>query len=175
MKKLFFIIPATILIACSTDSDEIKKEIEQETENGQPEINLQSLAIDEHSEAGSSVGTISATDSDNDELTFTINSESGLEIDEESGEITIGNNLVLDFEASQSLPFTISVFDGKTIVDQAFELTINDINEFDLLSDAQKELIAYYQYLTLWQAPTNSALDNSSRWMEPMWSSIHRS
>lgn len=164
MNKSFFIVPALILIACSNDSDEIN----QETENSQPTITQQSFAIDEHSEAGSSVGTVSATDADNDELTFTINSESGLEINEETGEITLGNTLVLDYEASQNLPFTVSVFDGKSIVEQAFELTINNIDEYELLSDAQKETIAYYQYLTLWQAPTNSALNNTSRWIQPM-------
>lgn len=168
MKKLFFLIPATIVLSCSSDSDEIKKEIQDETQNNNPTITVQSFAVDEHSEAGTSLGSVSAADSDNDELTFTIDSESGLEINEESGEITLGNNLVLDYEANQTLPFTVSVFDGKVIVDQAFELTINDINEFELLSDEQKETIAYYQYLTLWQAPTNSSLDNSSRWMEPM-------
>lgn len=164
MNKSFFIVPALILASCSSDSDEIK----QETENSQPSITQQSFAIDEHSQAGSSIGTVSATDADNDELTFTINSESGLEINEANGEITLGNTLVLDYEASESLPFTVSVFDGKSIVEQAFELTINNIDEYELLSDTQKGTIAYYQYLTLWQAPTNSALSNTSRWMQPM-------
>ena len=141
MKKLFFLIPVAILLSCSSDSDEIKEEIEQETENSKPTISAQSFTIDEHSEAGAAIGTVSATDSDNDELTFTIDSESGLEINETSGEITIGNTLVLDFEANQSLSFTVSVFDGKAIVDQAFELTINDINEFDLAAD--------YKHLTI--------------------------
>lgn len=164
MKKLFFLVPATILLACSTDSDEIQQEIE----NNQPNINFQAISIDEHSEPGAVIGTITVSDSDIDDLTFTINSESGLAIDEESGEITLGNNLVLDYEVNQSIPFTVSVFDGKTIVEQAFELFINDINEYELLSEEQKETIAYFQYLTLWKAPTNSSLDNSSRWNQPM-------
>lgn len=168
MKKLFFVIPSIFLFACGSDSDEVKKDIEQETANKVPIINVQSLSIDEHAAAGTIVGTIAASDADNDELTFTINSESGLEINEASGEISIGPNLILDFEADQSLPFTVSVFDGKVIVDQNLELSINNINEYDLLSEIQKETIAYYQYLTLWQAPTNSPLENSSRWLVPM-------
>lgn len=174
MRKLYFAIPLSLLFACSTDSDEIKDEVEQEQEqeqettNNLPSISVQSLAINEHSEEGSVIGTISAADADNDELTFTIDPDSGLEIDEETGELTIGANLVLDYEAAQSLPFTVSVFDGNAIVDQEFELTINDVDEYELLSETQKETIAYYQYLTLWQAPTNSPLENSSRWMEPM-------
>ncbi len=168
MKKFFFVIPLSMLFACSTDSDEIKEEVQKEVDNNQPTINVQSLAIDEHSEGGSSVGTITAADSDNDELTFTIDSESGLEIDENSGEITLGASLILDYEVNQILPFTVSVFDGKAIVEQDFELTINDIDEYELLTTEQKEIISYYQYLTLWQAPTNSPLENSSRWMAPM-------
>ena len=164
MRKLFFLIPATLIFSCSSDSDEIQ----EETQNSQPVIAAQSFTIDEHSEAGASVGRISASDADNDELTFTINNESGLVINEQNGEITLGNNLLLDFEANQTLSFTVSVFDGNAIVEQDFELEINDISEFDLLSDAQKETIAYYQFLALWQSPTNSPLNNATRWMEPM-------
>ena len=164
MKKLFFLVPVTILLACSTDFDEIQQEIE----NNQPNINFQALSIDEHTRPGAVIGTITASDSVIDDLTFTINSESGLTIDEESGELTLGNNLVLDYVVNQSIPFTVSVFDGKTIVAQAFELFINDINEYAQLSEEQKETIAYFQYLTLWKAPTNSPLDNSSRWNQPM-------
>lgn len=164
MNKSFFIVPILILAACSKDSNEIIPN----SENNQPTIAQQSFAIDEHSQAGSSIGTVSATDADNDALTFTIDSESGLIIDETSGEITLGTNLELDFEENQSLPFTVSVFDGKSIVEQAFELTINNIDEYELLTEEQKETIAYYQYLTLWEAPTNSPLSHTSRWIQPM-------
>lgn len=164
MRKAFLIIPLLILISCSGDSDEIP----QGTDNNQPIISVQSFAIDEHAQAGSSIGTVTATDADNDVLTFAISDESGLEINEDSGEITLGNTLELDYEVNQSLSFTVSVFDGKSIVEQSFELTINNINEYELLSDEQRATIDYYQYLTLWEAPTNSPLSNSSRWMQPM-------
>lgn len=164
MKKMFVLVAAIMLLSCSTDSDEIKQEIE----NGLPQINIQTLSIDEHAAAGSSVGTITTSNFKTADLTFSINGESGLEIDEALGEITLGNTLILDYEVEQSLPFTVSVFDGNSIVTQAFELSINDINEFDLLSAAQRETIVYFQYLTLWQASTNNSLENSSRWNQPM-------
>ena len=176
MKKLFFILPLSMLLACSTDSDEIKDEVQQEQEleqkdetgNNLPSITLQTLAIDEHSEEGTVIGTIAASDADNDLLTYTIDSNSGLEINEETGELTLGSTIILDFEADQSLPFTVSVFDGTAIVDRDFILTINNIDEYELLSDEQKDFITYYQYLTLWQDPTSGTLENSSRWTAPM-------
>ena len=164
MKKLSLYILSLLIFACSSD----KEEGIDEFENTAPTLANLTFQVDEHSEAGTSIGTISAIDAEEDALTFTIDNASGLAINEESGEITIGNNLVLDFETNQTLPFTVSVFDGKTTSEKAFQLTINDINEVELLSDEQKEVIAYYQYLTLWQAPTNSPLTNASRWTEPM-------
>ncbi len=168
MKNLFYLILSTVLFSCSNDSNEIKVDLQNETENSLPIINETSFSIDEHSEAGTVIGTVSASDADNDELTFDIDNESGLVINEETGELTLGNNIFLDYEKNQNQPFTVSVFDGNTIIDQSFDLAINNIDEYELLSDIQKETISYYQYLTLWQAPTNSPLENSSRWMEPM-------
>ena len=168
MKKLFLILPLSLMLACSSDSDEIRDEEEQGTDNNLPSIMAQALSVNEHSEAGVIIGTISATDQDNDELSFTINADSGLEIDEETGELSVGATIVLDYEASQNLPFTVTVFDGSAIVDQNFELTINDVEEYELLSEAQKETIAYYQYLTLWESPTSGTLEKSTRWTEPI-------
>jgi hypothetical protein len=168
MKKLFFLIPASILLSCSTDSNEIKDDLQNETENSLPIINDIAFSIDEHSEAGTLIGTVSASDADNDELTFTIDNESGLVINEETGELSLGNNQLLDYEENEIIAFTVSVFDGKTIIDRSFELAINNIDEYELLSEIQKETISYYQYLTLWQAPTNNPLEKTSRWVEPM-------
>lgn len=155
-------------MSCSSDSDEIKTEIEQELTNNQPEIDNQDFQVNEHSAAGTSIGTVAATDKDSDKLTFTIDNESGLEINEETGEISLGNNLKLDFESSESLDFTVSVFDGKSIIDKDFTLNITDVDEFDLLTGSQKEIVAYFKYLALWQGPHNTEIDQIAKWGEPM-------
>ena len=165
MKKISFLISLLFLAACSKDTNSSP----EENGNSQPSITLKSYSIDEHAPAGTSIGTVSAADSDGDALTFTMESQSGLEINETTGEITLANGTILDFEEIQSIPFTVSVFDGKSIVVQSFELSINNIDEYALLSTEEKELITYFQYLTLWKAPTHGApLEFSSRWNEPI-------
>jgi len=168
MKKLVYLISAILIASCSSDSDEIKNEIQQEDENNQPQINDQAFQVNEHSAAGTSIGSVSATDIDGDELTFTIDNESGLEINEETGELSLGNNLTLDFESVESLAFTVSVFDGKSIVEKDFTLNISNVNEFDLLTEDQKQTVTYFKYLTLWQGPHNTEIDQISKWGEPM-------
>lgn len=168
MRKFILPILSILIWSCSSDSELFTEELIEDNSNKQPVINAQSLSVNEHAESGTSIGTIAATDGNNDELTFTINSESNLEINETTGEITIGENLVLDFESATSLMFTVSVSDGTATSEQEFELVINDIDEFELLNDSQKEIINYFNYLTLWQSPTHTALENSSRWVAPM-------
>ena len=85
-----------------------------------------------------------------------------------TGQITLGDTQILDFETATNLIFSVSVFDGKAIVEQDFELSISDIDEYNLLTEYQKEVIDYFQYLTLWQSPTHSALDRNSKWQTPM-------
>ena len=165
MRKLSFVISVLLLASCSKDSSGTP----EESGNSSPTITLKSYSIDEHAPAGTSIGTVSASDADGDTLTFTMESQSGLEINETTGEITLSNGTVLDFEELQRLPFTISVFDGNSIVEQSFELSINNIDEYALLTTEEQEFITYFQYLTLWKAPTHGApLEVSSRWNEPI-------
>lgn len=164
MKKVFIPFSLILLMACSSEKDEIIDELG----NNQPEIGEQTFQVNEHSAAGTSIGTVSVTDKNGDELTFTIDNESGLEIDEETGELSLGNTIILDFETAESLNFTVSVFDGQSIIDKDFTLNIANIDEFELLTDAQKETVAYFKYLALWQGPHNTPIDQTTKWGEPM-------
>lgn len=164
MKKVLLPLSFVLLVACSSEKDEML----EDSGNNQPEINDQVFQANEHSEAGTSIGTVSAADKDGDELTFTIDSESGLEINEETGELSLGNNLILDFESAESLDFTVSVFDGKSIIGKDFTLDITNINEYDLLTDTQKETVDYFQYLALWKGPHNTPIDQITKWGTPI-------
>ncbi|WP_036152042.1 cadherin domain-containing protein [Maribacter forsetii] len=168
MKKLVFPFIAILLFSCSKDSEVLTSEISEENKNSQPILNAQAFSIDEHAAINTIIGTVTATTSDNDSLTFSIDSESGIEINENNGELSVGANLILDFESQNIIPFTISVFDGASIVDQDYNLTVNDVNEYDLLNEDQMEIIDYFNHLTLWQSPTHTALNHNSRWQEPM-------
>ncbi len=168
MKKVLIVAHVFLVLSCSNDSDNIKKEVEEELENKSPLIANTTFTINEHAAPGTVIGTVAATDADNDPLTYSVNNESGLQINEQTGELSLGNALLLDFEAAQQINFTATVFDGLATVEKEFVLALDDIDEYTLLTEAQKETLAYFEYLTLWQAPTNSALTHSSRWVQPM-------
>jgi predicted Zn-dependent protease len=47
-------------------------------------------------------------------------------------------------------------------------IEIEDIDETSLLTEPQKELILYFQYLTLWKGPNNTPVAFNQRWEDPM-------
>lgn len=139
-----------------------------ETTNNAPVIEAKTFTVAEHSASGTLIGTVEAVDNDEDELTFTITSDFDLKINEETGEITSGPNLNLDFETLQGLTFTVSVFDGSTISEKDFSLDIQDIDEMTLLTEEQNELISYFKLLALWKGPSNTPVDFNQKWGSPM-------
>ncbi len=170
MKKIILPILYLVVIACSRDTlnelDDID-DIDNTTENSSPEFTIgQDFSIEEHSLSGASIGVISATDKDNDPLSYTIDSDFDLIIDETSGEITIGENTILDFEATPNITATISVFDGSVITDQTITITLENIDEYVSLTVEQKEFVDYFRYLALWEASNNLA--TIQKWGAPM-------
>lgn len=178
MKKIPLLLLSFLVFACSTDSDEVSEEIEneevseeienEEIENGAPSIVGQSFQVDEHSMPGTLIGNVEASDNDNDVLTYTIDSEENILINETTGALSIGEGLKLDFESTNSLGFTVSVFDGTAISDATITLNIADINEFDALNEDQKALLAHFKHLTLFQDPTSSTQNAIRKWNQQM-------
>jgi len=186
MKKIFIPLLSLWVVSCSTDLENVTAESFDETAeetpstvektenssdestNTSPVFKTGVYSINEHSPSDSSVGFISATDDDNDEITYTLESDADIIINESTGEIKTGTNLKLDFETTDSYPFTVSAFDGKIIVDQSFNLAINDIDETTILSEEQKEIITYAQHLTFWKGVSNTPLSANQKWGSPM-------
>ncbi|WP_299431367.1 DUF2927 domain-containing protein [uncultured Maribacter sp.] len=163
MKKIMIPIFSLLIFSCSKDSTNDSNDLD----NNNPEFTAnQSFSIEEHSAFESSIGIIKATDKDNDALTYTIQSEADLIINENTGEITIGENTILDFETTPSISATISVFDGTTIVDEDIIITLENIEEYAILTAEQKELVDYFRYLTLWE--DSNALSSIQKWGAPM-------
>ncbi|MGB3152572.1 MAG: cadherin repeat domain-containing protein, partial [Maribacter sp.] len=168
MRKLVYILGVILTASCSTDTellaDEILEvEMPNDNQNSAPTINTNTFQIAEYSIAGTSIGTINASDADQDMLTFTIDSNYDLVIDENTGELSVGENLKLDFETNNEIPFTVSVFDGTTIVDVDSKVSVTDINEYEALSGSQKDLVAYYTFLTL-RKSASSPRTNNLKW-----------
>lgn len=186
MKRIFIPLISLCIFSCSTDLEEdtldaieettkTTSENEEETEettsentNSIPVFEAANYSINEHSLAASSIGFVTATDSDQDEITYSIESSADLVIDEVTGEIITGPLLKLDFETKDSYTFMVSAFDGKTIVDKSYDLAINNVDEVTLLTDEQKEVVAYAQHLTYWKGDSNIPLDFNQKWANSM-------
>ena len=101
MNKVFkysFVIAAlsTLFLACNDD--------DMVPTNTAPTISDQTFSIVEDANIGTSVGTVVASDADNDPLTFSIiagNSEGVFSIESTSGEILLSETL--DFETTSFL------------------------------------------------------------------------
>ncbi len=98
-----------------------------ELTNLPPVIVDQEFEVDENSADGTVVGTLTASDPDNDPLTFSItagNTAAAFAITNNSGDLTVDNSSALDFETTPSFLLTVSVDDGNGETDEAF-ITIN--------------------------------------------------
>jgi len=97
-----------------------------------PQISNQEFIIDENSANNTMIGTVSATDLDNDDLTFEIISESVSNVFTIStdGMLYVKNQENLDYEnGTHSYLLTVSVYDGSYSSTAAITININNIND----------------------------------------------
>ncbi|HRQ41732.1 MAG TPA: cadherin domain-containing protein [Chloroflexota bacterium] len=102
--------------------------------NEPPVINNQTFSVPENSANGTAVGTVVATDPNDDPLTFGIiagNTDGAFAINDTSGQITVANSAALDFETTPTFALTVRVTDTSNLTDDA-TITINltNVNEF---------------------------------------------
>jgi hypothetical protein len=91
-----------------------------------PVVNDQAFAINENVANGTSVGTVVASDPDGTAVTYSItggNTGSAFAINAGSGQITVANNVPVDFEANPVFSLTVQVSDGM-LTDTAI-VTVN--------------------------------------------------
>ena len=105
-----------------------------ETPNQSPtDLELSNATIAEDSEDGAVVGTVSTTDPDlGDSFNYAlIDNANGLfDIDSQTGEITVSNSNLLDFETNNSHNVTVEVTDtGGNKYTEVFDIVVEDINE----------------------------------------------
>jgi len=112
--------------------------------NEKPNINNDTFDVDENVANGTSVDTIStASDPDNDApfntLSYSIiagNTGDTFEIDSNTGEITVDDNTILNFESNPTFVLTVQVEDGPGLTDTAFiTINLNDVNEAPMGND----------------------------------------
>ncbi|MCW2309263.1 cadherin domain-containing protein [Rhodobium gokarnense] len=96
-------------------------------------LGVSPTSVDENSAAGTVVGTASATDPDaGDSLTYSLVDDAGgaLAIDATTGEITVADPSLLDYEAESALDITVRATDSAGLyLDADQVITLNDVNE----------------------------------------------
>ena len=108
--------------------------VETEACNRPPEFGEDSYSfrVEENAVDGTSVGTVSADDADQDDgVTYSItsgNDDDRFSIDRDSGEITVSGNL--DYESNKSHELVVQADDGNGGVDTAMvNITVTDVPE----------------------------------------------
>lgn len=102
--------------------------------NETPTANDGAFAISENAANGTSVGTVSANDPDSgDVLNYLItggNTGGAFAIDNMTGEITVADGTVLDFETTPPFDLTVEVQDSRGLLDTAsVAIQLTDVNE----------------------------------------------
>ena len=109
--------------------------------NHAPDVADESFAIDENSPVGTVVGTPTALDVDGDTLTYSIiagDPSNAFVIDAVTGEITVNNSALLDFETMPFFDLIVQVTDDgpEMLTDTAvIRVDLNDINETPTMND----------------------------------------
>jgi VCBS repeat-containing protein len=108
--------------------------------NNPPTADDDTFAVDENSADGTPVGTVSASDPDaGDSLTYAIaagNTGDAFAIDDGTGEITVNDGAVLDYETTPTFDLTVVVTDTGNLADSAaITVNLNDVNEAPTADD----------------------------------------
>ncbi len=102
--------------------------------NSAPTINSTSFSFDENQPDGTSIGTVVANDPDaGDMLTYSIaagNGDGAFAINAATGELTIADTSLLDYEVTTSRQVDVTVSDNEGLSDSAtITLNLTDVNE----------------------------------------------
>ncbi|MEO0854043.1 MAG: cadherin repeat domain-containing protein, partial [Cyanobacteria bacterium J06648_11] len=107
--------------------------------NEAPVVADQSFAIAENSSNGTSVGTVAASDPDASTMqSYAVTGGTGssaFAIDTATGEITVVDSSLLDFETSPSLTLDVEVSDGTLSDTATVTIALNDVNEAPVLAN----------------------------------------
>lgn len=117
--------------------------------NEVPTVTDQEFTVDEDITVDEVIGTLLATDPEEDALTFTITENDGdLFAISGSGELTLAEGMQLDFETKESHTLTLEVGDG--INDSvSFMVTVNVNNVFETLAEDPAS------FITTWNVETD--------------------
>ncbi|PCE63834.1 BspA family leucine-rich repeat surface protein [Sediminicola luteus] len=136
-RSFFFALLVATVWSCSKDHEEAPT-VDPKTEdptvveptNVAPVIANQNFEANEDIEAGSTIGTIVASDAEGDDLNFSITTNSdGLFTLSADGTLSLASGRTLDFENTESHNIVVSVTDGSLTTTATITIHVNDIFE----------------------------------------------
>jgi hypothetical protein len=133
---LDFEINTTFQLSVEANDDQLSDiafvTVNLNNKNEAPSVSNVSFAIDENSVVGTSVGTITSSDPENDILTFSIvagNDLSAFEINGANGEILVADSIPLDFEINPIFEVLVEVSDGELSNSASVIVNLNDLDD----------------------------------------------
>ncbi|WP_160112186.1 cadherin domain-containing protein [Aquimarina sp. AU58] len=145
--KLLLLFGAILALSCSKDDDATPPV------NKAPEIKAQSFTVSESATDTDVFGTVKATDTDKDALSYSItaNSDDLFEITK-AGALSLVAGKTLDFETKTTHEITVEVTDGKAKASAKITITVTDVNE-------NQSPVIDDQTFTVAEDVTNSVID----------------
>ncbi len=116
-------------------------------ENEAPIVEDQSFSVQENSPNGTLIGSVVASDPEGGPLTFHItsgNDQDAFALNETTGELSVSNQLALDFETTPDFDLIIAVSDSELTTDATITITITDVDEIVLSSQQTTKKIRVY-------------------------------
>lgn len=129
--KLLLIVSiiAFALHSCSKDDGP------KEEANNPPSISDKTVSVSEAITPGTTVGTLTATDADDDTLTFSITGNPGPFKISTDGVLTLASGQTLDFDVTNSYTITVSVSDGTDSATATITINVTNVNEAPEIAD----------------------------------------
>ncbi|WP_318309002.1 BspA family leucine-rich repeat surface protein [Flagellimonas crocea] len=146
IRNLFF---GTLLLALlwSCGKDDSPTPEPKPAENNAPKVEAQSFTVAEDISDATIIGTVKATDEDQDELTFSIEDNDLFEIDA-TGKLSLKSGQTLDFETKAEHIVKVSVSDGTDDAEANITITVTNVIE-GLAEDPDS-------FVTLWNIPEDN-------------------
>jgi len=142
-KNLFYVIISLVFLWSCGKDDGVAPIPEK---NNAPKIEAQSFTVAEDISDDKTIGTVKATDEDQDELTFDIESTL-FEIDA-AGKLSLKSGKTLDFETKSEHIVNVSVSDGTDDAEANITITVTNVIE-GLAEDPDS-------FVTLWNIPEDN-------------------
>ena len=146
--------------------------------NTVPTINNQQFAVDENTENVSFVGTVVASDADNDLLTYSVTGGTGAQaftVNLSTGEIRVLDKRFLNYEITQSYTLNVEVSDGEDVNGAVITVNLNNVSNESIdiygVPDASVDFNELYTFVPVATDAENDPLTFSIV-NKPTWASF---